>query len=242
MRDPEPEPRRNALCQPVGRELPGWQPPARPSRTVLSGTLCRLAPLNAAHHADDLWTAWNLEPSEPVWTYLPYGPFTDAPGHAAWIEEQSRSVDPLFFAVVDGSTGRAVGWVSWLRITPEHGTIEMGHLVFSSALRRRATATEALFLMMREAFRLGYRRLEWKCDALNGPSRSAAERLGFRFEGVFHQAIVIRGRNRDTAWYSVLDREWPDLARAFERWLAPGNFDADGRQKIRLSELTGKRR
>jgi hypothetical protein len=174
-----------------------------------------------------------------MWTYLPYGPFVDAPSHAAWIDVQSRSVDPLFFAVIDRATGRAVGWVSWLRITPEHGTIEMGHLVFSSALRRRAAATEALILMMREAFRLGYRRLEWKCDALNGPSRAAAERLGFRFEGIFRQAIVTRGRNRDTAWYSVLDREWPDLERVFDRWLAPGNFDTEGRQKLRLSELTG---
>ena len=205
----------------------------------MPGIRCDLEPLNAARHADDLWAAWNVDSEGSMWTYLPYGPFADAPSHAAWIDVQSRSVDPLFFAVIDRATGRAVGWVSWLRITPEHGTIEMGHLVFSSALRRRATATEALILMMREAFRLGYRRLEWKCDALNLPSRAAAERLGFRFEGIFRQAIVTRGRNRDTAWYSVLDREWPDLERVFDRWLAPGNFDTEGRQKLRLSELTG---
>jgi RimJ/RimL family protein N-acetyltransferase len=173
-----------------------------------------------------------------MWTYLPYGPFPDATNHAAWIEEQSRGVDPLFFAVIDQATSRAVGWVSWLRIAPEHGTIEMGHLVFSPALQRRAAATEALYLMMREAFRLGYRRLEWKCDSLNAPSRAAAERLGFQFEGIFRQAIVVRQRNRDTAWYSVLDGEWPHLDLAFQRWLNPDNFDAEGRQRTRLSDLT----
>ena len=241
MRDEEPAPRRNGWGQPIGTDLREWHPPARPTRAELSGVRCRLEPLDAPRHAADLWSAWSFQPSEAIWTYLPYGPFPDATSHAAWIEEQSRSLDPLFFAVIDQTTGRTLGWVSWLRITPEHGVIELGHLVFSPALQRTPTATEALFLMMREAFQLGYRRLEWKCDSLNAPSRAAAERLGFRFEGVFRQAIVYRGRNRDTAWYSVVDREWPELGAIFERWLSPDNFDAEGRQRLRLSELTRAR-
>jgi RimJ/RimL family protein N-acetyltransferase len=146
--------------------------------------------------------------------------------------------DPLFFAIVDAKTGRAVGLASYLRIDPRVGSIEVGHLRFSSLLQRTPAATEAMALMMRRAFELGYRRYEWKCDALNAPSRAAAERLGFEFEGIFRQARLNKGRNRDTAWFSILDREWPALRPAFERWLDPANFDANGKQRARLSELT----
>ena len=146
--------------------------------------------------------------------------------------------DPLFFAIVDAATGRATGLASYLRIAPAAGSIEIGHLYFSPLLQRRPAATEALFLLMDQAFELGYRRLEWKCNALNAASRSAALRLGFQFEGIFRQATVVKGRNRDTAWFSIIDGEWPQLRRAFARWLAPANFDEKGRQRERLSTLT----
>ncbi|BAP89614.1 putative Acyl-CoA N-acyltransferase [Burkholderiales bacterium GJ-E10] len=148
------------------------------------------------------------------------------------------SADPLLFAIVDNATERALGVAGYLRITPNAGTIEIGHLHFSPLLQRTAMATEALFLMMREAFALGYRRLEWKCNSLNQPSRRAAQRLGFRFEGIFRQAAVVKGRNRDTAWFSIIDGEWPALHAAIERWLAPENFDRDGRQRVSLTSLT----
>lgn len=173
-----------------------------------------------------------------MWTYLSYGPFDDFEQYAAWIHAASESSDPLFFAVVESHSNRAAGVVSFLRIDPPSGSIEVGHLAFSPRLQQTPAATEAMFLMMKRAFELGYRRYEWKCDALNAPSRGAALRLGFSFEGVFRQATVYKQRSRDTAWYSILDREWPLLEPAFMRWLAAENFDADGKQKTRLSDLT----
>jgi RimJ/RimL family protein N-acetyltransferase len=147
--------------------------------------------------------------------------------------------DPLFFAIVDRTTSAPLGVASWLRIDPRAGSIEVGHLHFSPRLQRTPHATEAMFLMMQRAFELGYRRYEWKCDALNAPSRAAAQRLGLSFEGVFRQAWVVKGRNRDTAWYAAIDTEWPALRAAFTPWLDPANFDAAGRQRTRLSDLTG---
>jgi RimJ/RimL family protein N-acetyltransferase len=203
----------------------------------MRGRLCRLEPLDPARHGDDLHRAYALDTDARHWTYLPYGPFADREAYRQWLESVWRGDDPLFFAVVD-ATGGVVGVASYLRIDPGNGSIEVGHLRFSSLLQRKPAATEAMYLMMRRAFELGYRRYEWKCDALNAPSRAAALRLGLSYEGIFRQAMVIKGRNRDTAWFAATDRDWPALDAAFRRWLDPANFDAAGRQRVRLSDLT----
>ena len=159
----------------------------------------------------------------------------------AQTSSKSQAHDPLFYAIVDLAKGEAVGVASYLRISPSSGSIEVGHINYSPLLQRTPAATEAMYLMMAQAFDLGYRRYEWKCHALNAPSRSAAQRLGFSFEGIFRQAAVVKGRNRDTAWYAAIDEEWPALREAFERWLDPTNFDEKGNQRVRLSDLTAKR-
>lgn len=173
-----------------------------------------------------------------MWLYLPYGPFDSLQSYREWMVSFCNDSDPLFYAILDSKTTNALGVASYLRIDTNNGVIEVGHLAYSPLLQRTRTATEAMYLMMQHAFELGYRRYEWKCNSLNMPSRAAAERLGFTFEGIFRQAAVIKGRNRDTAWYSIIDKEWPALKQAFETWLADDNFDADGRQKVALSTLT----
>ena len=228
----------NELGQPVGAPLPDWRRPPRPPREAMQGRFCRLEALDPARHADDLHRANALDADARHWTYLPYGPFADLAAYREWMRESCLGDDPLFFAVVDLATGRAAGVASWLRVDPANGSIEVGHLRFSSLLQRRPAATEAMYLMMRRAFELGYRRYEWKCDALNAPSRAAALRLGFSYEGIFRQATVIKRRSRDTAWFAVTDGDWPALEAAFRRWLDPANFDAEGRQRVRLSALT----
>ncbi len=228
----------NHLNQPVGELLSGWREPAAPARKTIHGTCCRLEPLDPALHARSLFAANALDESGASWTYLPYGPFDDFKSYSAWLDQIHSSCDPLFYAIVERSQNDAVGVASYLRITPAAGTIEIGHLHFSPRLQHTLAATEALHLMIAHAFALGYRRLEWKCDALNAPSRSAALRLGFTFEGIFRQASVVKGRNRDTAWYAIIDKEWPALDAAFRQWLAPSNFDSEGRQRTRLSALT----
>jgi RimJ/RimL family protein N-acetyltransferase len=230
--------RTNEFGQPIGAALPDWRRPPRPERTVLTGRWCRVEPLVPERHAGELFAAYAEDPDARHWTYLPYGPFADVAEYRAWMEKTCRGDDPLFFVIVDAASGGAVGVASYLRTDPAAGSIEVGHLRFSARLQRTPAATEAMYLMMRHAFALGYRRYEWKCDALNAPSRAAALRFGLSFEGVFRQAWVMKGRNRDTAWFATIDREWPALAQAFERWLDPGNFDADGRQRLRLRELT----
>ena len=225
----------NPLGQPVGPALPGFRPPPRPPRATITGRWCRLEPLSAAAHGADLWDAYAEDTEGRVWTYLFSGPFQSDAEFAAFVASREPSIDPLFFAIVDAATGRAAGMASYLRIEPAHGSIEVGHLAFAPRLQRTRAATEAMYLMMKQAFDLGYRRYEWKCDALNAPSRRAAERLGFRHEGIFRQAVVYKGRSRDTAWYSVIDSEWPARADAFEAWLDPANFDAAGRQRRPLS-------
>lgn len=225
----------NPLGQPVGRPLPDWRPAARPPREPMTGRFCRVEPLEPARHAADLWAANALDARGANWTYLPYGPFPTEADYRAWMDATCLGADPLFHAIVDLATGRAVGVASYLRIFPAEGSIEVGHLAYSPLLQRRPAATEAMYLLMRRAFALGYRRYEWKCDALNAPSRAAAERLGFRFEGIFRQAVVIKHRNRDTAWFSILDGEWPAVRAEFERWLAPDNFDATGTQRTPLA-------
>lgn len=227
---------------PLGAEVPHWIPPPAPARRPLGGQFCTLEPADPQRHAADLFAAHSLDVGGTGWAYLPYGPFATEHDYAAWMQASCGGTDPLFFAIIDHATGKAVGLASYLRITPAAGSIEIGHLSFSPLLQRRRAATEALYLLMREAFALGYRRLEWKCNALNTASRQAAIRLGFTFEGVFRQAAVVKGRNRDTAWFSILDGEWPALDAAFRHWLAPENFDATEQQRERLSALTSTAR
>jgi RimJ/RimL family protein N-acetyltransferase len=228
----------NSLGQPIGFPLPDWTPPPPPPREPIAGHFCRVEPLDAARHAADLFAANALDADNRMWTYLAYGPFATAAEYHDWAAAREHSADPLFHAIVDTASGQAVGVASYLRIDPAAGSIEVGHIAFSPRLQRTPAATEAMYLMMRRAFELGYRRYEWKCDALNAPSRAAAQRLGLSFEGVFRQATVYKRRNRDTAWYAAIDREWPALRAAFERWLGPSNFDEQGRQRERLADLT----
>lgn len=223
---------------PVGVPVPGWAARPRPERAPHVGRTCRLEPLNPGRHAADIHDANGLDASGRMWTYLPVGPFDGIDAYRAWVVGASQSEDPLFFAIVDAATGWAVGVASYLRIDPANGVIEVGHLQFSPRLQRTPAATEAIFLLMKHAFDdLGYRRFEWKCDSLNAPSRAAAERLGFLHEGTFRQAVVYKGRNRDTAWYAIVDGDWPTIRAGFEAWLSPSNFDASGRQRARLADL-----
>jgi RimJ/RimL family protein N-acetyltransferase len=204
---------------------------------VLEGRAVRLEPLDADQHAADLHRAFSGH--DDLWDYMPYGPFVSSGSYYRWVKEMTtKGDDPLFLALRDKGTGQVAGVASFLRIMPEAGSIEVGHICLSPLLQRGLAATEAMFLMMQWAFGAGYRRYEWKCNALNRPSRMAAQRLGFSYEGVFRQHMVIKGRNRDSAWFSVVDTEWPALREAFEAWLLPGNFDSRGRQKERLSDLT----
>lgn len=222
---------------PLGPLVPQWTPPPVPPREALDGRFCRLEPLTEAH-APDLWAANARDTDGGMWTYMAYGPWDQESDYRTWVAESARSSDPLFFAIVDRSSGRAVGVASYLRLDPRNGVIEVGHLAYSPLLQRTPAATEAMYLMMARIFALGYRRYEWKCHALNAPSRAAAQRLGFSYEGLFRQAAVVKGRSRDTAWYAIIDGEWPALRAAYERWLDPGNFAADGRQRVALSALT----
>jgi RimJ/RimL family protein N-acetyltransferase len=230
--------RLNEHGQPIGFALPDWRPPPRPPRETLTGQYCRVEPLDAERHPADLHTANMLDPSGRAFTYLSSGPFDSLESYRQWITASCLGNDPLFHAIIDSATGLAAGVASFMRIDPPNGVIEVGHLNFSPLLRQTRAATEAMYLMMRQAFALGYRRYEWKCDALNAPSRAAARRLGFSYEGRFLQAVVYKGRSRDTDWFSITDREWPVLRAAHEQWLAPDNFDARGRQRISLSDLT----
>jgi RimJ/RimL family protein N-acetyltransferase len=221
----------------LGHEVPGWTAPPRPTSMVLDGTHVRLEPLEADIHAADLYRAFNGH--DDLWTYMPYGPFSSAAAYHRWAKDMQGRDDPFFFALRERASGHALGVASYLRITPEAGSIEVGHICLSPDLQRSRAATEAMFLMMDWAFRAGYRRYEWKCNALNMPSRRAAQRLGFSYEGIFRQHMVVKGQNRDSAWFSVIDSEWPALREAFAAWLAPSNFAAQDKQKERLSDLTG---
>ena len=231
----------NHLGQPIGPPLPGWTARPRPPHTPMQGRLVRLEPLDLDRHAKALHEAWAEDVEGRNWTYLPYGPFPSAEAWAGAMRAVQAATDVLFHAIVLREPARPVGVASYLRIEPAMGVVEVGHLSYSPALQRSAAATEAMYLMMRRAFdELGYRRYEWKCDSLNAASRRAALRLGFRFEGIFRQMMVIKGRSRDSAWFSILDSEWPALRAAFERWLDPANFDAAGRQRARLEDLRGR--
>jgi RimJ/RimL family protein N-acetyltransferase len=195
-------------------------------------------PLDASRHAGALHAANLLDREGRNWTYLSFEPYGSEDAYRAWAEQAATGTDPFFHAIVDRSSGHAVGVAAYMRIDSRNGAIEVGNINYSPLLQRRPAATEAMYLMMRRVFELGYRRYEWKCDSLNAPSRAAAQRLGFSYEGTFRQAVVYKGRSRDSAWFSIIDQEWPALRAAFERWLDPGNFDGNGGQRVSLSTLT----
>jgi RimJ/RimL family protein N-acetyltransferase len=226
---------KNALGQPIGPPVPGWTERPRPPRTPIEGRYARIEILDAERHATQLFAANAADMDGGMWTYMPYGPFDLLEDYRHWVSTTGAGDDPLFHAIIDKATGKAVGVASYLRIDPRNGAIEVGHIAYAPALQRTRAATESMFLLMRRVFdELGYRRYEWKCDNANAPSRRAAERLGFTFEGIFRQAVVYKGRNRDTAWYAIIDKDWPALKAAYEAWLDPANFDAEGQQRQKL--------
>lgn len=216
-----------------------WQPASLPTRKTLEGRFIALEKLHAARHGDGLWTALEGPNSDPkLWDYLPYGPFDQRDEFNAWLTRHAADTDPWFYAIVDQATGAVEGVVSLMSIVPAHGRIEIGHVTFSAAMQRTPKGTETIYLLAREAFALGYRRLEWKCNGDNARSKRAADRFGFSYEGTFRQHMVVKGKNRNTAWYSILDSEWPDLQKAFEGWLGEGNFE-DGQQVKGLEAFRG---
>jgi RimJ/RimL family protein N-acetyltransferase len=224
----------NEMGQPIGWPVETDLPRPRPESVKLEGRYCSLVPLDVKAHGAGLWSAFSADKTGANWTYLPIGPYEREEDFLTFLRGAEASADPLYYTVLDAA-GRAVGHATFLRMDPVNGVIEVGFIHFSPLMQRTPVSTEAMYLMMRYVFEgLGYRRYEWKCDALNAPSIAAAKRLGFTFEGVFRQATVYKGRNRDTAWLSILDREWPNLKARFERWLDVENFDADGRQRASL--------
>lgn len=229
--------RRNEFEQPIGPPLEGWTPRPFPDATPMIGRYCWIERLEE-RHAAALFAAYATAKDASSWTYLFSGPFPDERSYADWVKAEAQKRDPQHYAIIDARTESPVGTAAFMRIEPSHGVIEIGHIHYAPALKHSRAATEAMYLFMQRVFdKLGYRRYEWKCDALNAPSCRAAERLGFRFEGIFRQAIVYKGRNRDTAWFSVIDKEWPRLREAFEKWLAPENFTADGAQVKSLTAV-----
>lgn len=229
----------NQLGQPIGFPVAGWTARERPPRTSMHGNHCRVEALDPERHAGELFDAYSEDRDGRMWTYLPWGPYAGFDDFLAATITGLKRENFITYAVIDADSGKALGVASYLNINPSAGSIEVGGIAYAPALQKKPAGTEAMFLMMRRAFdELGYRRYEWKCNSLNAPSRTAAERYGFRFEGIFRQADVVKGHNRDTAWFSIADGEWPVLKTAFERWLDPANFDRDGRQRERLSALT----
>jgi RimJ/RimL family protein N-acetyltransferase len=220
--------------------MPGldWKPARLPQRVPLEGETVVLEPVDPMRHATPLFTSSSAAPE--LWKHLAYGPFENHEVFSKWLGDRAATDDPLFYAIVDRAAGAARGMASYLRMEPQHGVIEIGHIWFAPVLQRTRQATEAIFMLARHAFDdLGYRRLEWKCDSLNAPSRRAAERFGFVFEGIFRQHMVVKGRNRDTAWYAMTDGDWPVRRAAFEAWLSPDNFNGDGGQRRSLAEIRG---
>jgi RimJ/RimL family protein N-acetyltransferase len=223
----------------VNAALEAWQPRPRPERVALEGRYCRLEPLDPVRHADALFAASTAPGASDRFRYL-WEPVPDRGAFDEWLVRAAVSEELLFHGVVDRATGRCEGRQAYLRITPEHGVIEIGAILWGPAIARSRVATEALALYAGHAFdALGYRRFEWKCDARNEPSRRAALRFGFAYEGTFRQHMVVKGGNRDTAWFAMTDGDWPRVKSAFDRWLDPSNFDADGRQRIRLQDARG---
>lgn len=224
---------------PVGIALDAVQA-KRPSRATLEGRFARLEPLDANKHGRDLYEATHGPDREAIWAYIGDGPFADFESFRISLETKAKSEDPLFFAIIDKADGKAKGYSTLMRIDVPNRVIEVGNIVYGSAMQKTPLATEVQFLLMKHAFEdLGFRRYEWKCNALNMPSRRAADRYGFTYEGLFRQHMIIKGRNRDTTWYAIVDSEWPSIKSGFERWLAPDNFTPDGQQKQSLASLRG---
>lgn len=233
----------NDLRQPVGEPVPDWTPRERPARIVLQGLYARLEPISVDDHAEGLFEAFQEDKEGRIWTYLPEDPPSSLEEVRQWMTDTCLTNDPHFFTVIDKKDDKIGGFASYLRISPKVGSIEVGYINFTPRLQKTVAATETMFLMMQYAFdTLGYRRYEWKCDSLNAPSRTAALRLGFTYEGTFRQATMYKNRNRDTAWFSIIDKEWPCLRQAFTEWLTPGNFDNKGRQRQPLSFFIDKAR
>jgi len=231
--------RQNSFGQPIGFPVSNWSGCARSPRTPMIGRYCKVELLDVKIHAEQLYSANSDDLDGQNWTYLSVDPPGSFPEYLRWLTEMTSLDDPMFHVIVDTESASAVGVAAFMRIDTGSGVIEVGHINFSPRLKKTRAATEAMYLMMKRAFdELGYRRYEWKCDSLNAPSRAAAERYGFQFEGVFRQAVVYKGRNRDTAWYSIIDRDWPVIKAAFEDWLSEKNFDTRGGQRNRLSILT----
>ncbi|WP_321934649.1 GNAT family protein [Paraburkholderia sp. J8-2] len=230
--------RLNEFQQPIGDPVTGWQPRERPARVTIEGRFCRIEPIDLDRHAADLFEAYGTAADGRDWTYLFAEPFTDFAAFREYLAKAAASSDPFHYAVIDRASGKAVGTFALMRIEPVHGVIEVGSVTFSPRLKQTPVSTEAQYLLMRYVFDdLGYRRYEWKCDSLNAPSRKTALRLGFQFEGIFRQAIVYKGRNRDTAWFAIIDQDWPLVKAAFEKWLSKENFDAHGQQRASLASL-----
>jgi RimJ/RimL family protein N-acetyltransferase len=221
----------NNIGQVIGASVVGWKGCIEPPKSEMLGQYCFLEPLSISKHAPEIYQVLVDDADNHNWTYLPYGPFTVYEHFRDWLEEYCLKNDPQFHVIIDKENGQALGIASYLRIEPKVGVIEVGHIHFSNKMQRTRIATESMFLMMCRVFdELGYRRYEWKCDALNIKSRRAAERFGFSFEGIFRQATIYKDRNRDTAWYSIIDSEWPEIKRTYQSWLKPQNFDKSGNQ------------
>lgn len=234
----QPENETNALGLTVGFEVKNWLGAQTPNDNVLAGKHCRCEPLNLQRHSEQLFNAYKQDMENRIWVYLPYGPFDDIDAYRTWMTATCFNGDPKFYAIVDNATQQALGVASYLRINPHHGSIEVGHINYSPQCQNTIAATEAMYLMMKNVFDMGYRRYEWKCNALNEKSCNAAKRLGFTYEGTFRQMMMVKGRNRDSAWYSMLDREWQAIDKAFQQWLLADNFDDQQQQRIALSSLT----
>lgn len=219
-------------------DLQHWQAAQRPTAAVLQGRTGHLERLDPRRHGDELWQALQGPDADPqMWRFMGYGPFASRADFQQWLCDLNSASDPCFYTVMDGRSDSAVGLLSYLNIVPAHGSIEIGHVCFGGAMQRSTLATETIYLLAKYAFALGNRRLEWKCDNANLRSKRAAERFGFSYEGLFRQHLIRKGRNRDTAWYSIIDQEWPAIEAAFESWLAVDNFDAQGQQRHGLQAL-----
>ena len=228
---------KNQFGQIIGRQVDNWNTCQKPKKNIIYGKYCILEPLEINKHANNLYDSLALDNQGESWTYLPYGPFDTLNEFQDWLKTTSSDSNTLLYSILDNKTQQPIGISGYLRINPEHGVIEIGHLHFSKLLKRTSLATEAIYLMIKLIFdNLGYRRCEWKCNSLNEPSRIAAERFGFKFEGIFRQNYVFKNRNRDTAWFSIIDSEWPVLKTKFQKWLDPNNFDSTGKQIFKLFE------
>ena len=229
---------KNQFGQLIGDPIENWIPRHTPEKIMIEGKYCILQPLIIKQHADKLFEALAVDNQGESWTYLPYGPFDTLHDFKDWLSKTISEEDTLLYAILDAKQQRPIGISGYLRINPQHGVIEIGHIHFSKLLKQTSLATEAIYLMLRLAFdEYGYRRCEWKCNDLNEASRKAAKRFGFIFEGIFRQSYVFKNCNRDTAWFSIIDKEWPALKEKFEKWLHPENFSVDGRQFLKLSEI-----